>query len=258
MKKMVVLFGLIFMLSFPALSFGLDGFGLEIAGGAWYQSPSGDMSFDNTSRADDLDIKSNLNYEDEWQANGRLIIELPLFFPNIYLMYTPINWDESGQKNVAFKFGDTIFDADVDFDSKLQMDHFDVGLFWGLPFLKTATNDVVNIDLGLNVRVIDFEAELHQRDTGLKETVDYILPLPMLYAGVQIEPFKFFALELEGRGIGWSGNHYISLTGRLKVRPFGPFFFAGGYRYDSVKIDYDDVDVDAEFQGPFAEAGFEF
>lgn len=258
MKKIGLLLCLIFMLSFPAVSFGLDGFGLEIAGGAWYQSPNGDMSFDSTSNADNLDIESNLNYKDEWQPNGRLIIDLPLFFPNIYLMYTPMNWDETGLKNVQFKFGDKIFDADVEFDSKLQMDHFDAGLFWGLPFIKAATNDILNIDLGLNVRVINFEAELHQRATGLKESIDYTLPLPMLYTGVQIEPVKYLALELEGRAIAWSGNHYFSFTGRLKVRPFGPFFVAAGYRYDNVTIDYKDVDVDASFQGPFAEAGFEF
>jgi len=255
MKKIILLFCLILILANPTTSFA---WGLEIAGGAWYQSPSGDLSFDKTSKNDDIDIESNLNYKDEWQPNGRLIIDTPLFFPNIYLMYTPMNWDETGLKNVQFKFGDIIFDADVEFDSKLQMDHFDVGLFWGLPFIKTATNDILNIDLGLNVRVINFETELHQKDTGLKESIDYILPLPMLYTGVQIEPVKYLALELEGRGIAWSGNHYFSFTGRLKVRPFGPFFVAGGYRYDNVKIDYKDVDIDASFQGPFAEAGFEF
>jgi len=255
MKKTVLLLCLVFMLSLPAASFG---FGLEIAGGAWYQSPSGDLSFDSTTAADDLDVEENLNYKDEWQPNGRLIIDMPLFFPNIYLMYTPMNWDETGQKNVDFKFGDIIFDADTEFDSELTMNHFDVGLFWGLPFVKTATNDILNIDLGLNVRILDFEAKINQRDTGLKEKVDYILPIPMIYAGMQIEPFKYLAFEMEGRGIGWSGNHYISFTGRLKVRPFGPFFVAGGYRYDSIKIDYEDIDVDMRIQGPFAEVGFEF
>jgi hypothetical protein len=40
--------------------------------------------------------------------------------------------------------------------------------------------------------------------------------------------------------------------------PFGPLFMAGGYRYDNRKIDYKDVDVDADIKGPFVEVGFEF
>ncbi len=71
-------------------------------------------------------------------------------------------------------------------------------------------------------------------------------------------PSKYFALEFEGRGIGWSSNYYVSLIGRLKVKPYGPFFVAGGYRYDKVKIDHQDLDIDTEFQGPFAEVGLEF
>ena len=255
MKKNILLFCLIFILSIPTTSFA---WGLEIAGGAWYQKPSGNMSFDNSTPENDLDLEDDLNYDDKWKAFGRLIIDMPLFFPNIYLMYTPMKWDETGSKNVNFNFGGKEFQANVDFDSELKLNHFDVGLFWGLPFINNATADVLNIDLGLNVRMMDVKAEIEQKDTGLKESESYFLPLPMIYSGMQIEPFKYVALEFEGRGIGWKSNHYVSLIARLKVRPYGPFFVAGGYRYDNVKIDYQDIDIDTEFQGLFAESGLEF
>jgi outer membrane protein len=257
MKKNILLFCLIFILSIPTTSFA---WGLEIAGGAWYQKPSGNMSFDNSTNKDDLDLEDDLNYDDKWKAFGRLIIDMPLFFPNIYLMYTPMKWDETSSKNVNFKFGGQKFQADVDFDSELKINHFDVGLFWGLPFINTATADVLNIDIGLNVRFMDVEAEIEQKDLNLKESESYSLPLPMLYTGMQIKPLKYIALEFEGRGIGWSSDYYVSLTGRLKVKPsfLGPVFVAGGYRYDNLKIDYQNIDIDTEFYGPFAEAGLEF
>lgn len=255
MKKIIPLLCLMFILSIPATSFS---WGLEFAGGAWYQGPSGTMSFDKSTNEDDLDLKDDLNYDDKWKAFGRLRVDTPLFFPNIYLMYTPMKWDETGNKNVNFKFGDQEFQADTDFDSELKLNHFDVALFWGLPFINTATADVLNIDLGLNVRMMDVKAEIEQKDFDLKESVSYFLPLPMLYTGLQFKPLKYVALEFEGRGIGWSSNYYVSLIGRLKVKPYGPFFVAGGYRYDNVKIDYDDLDIDAKFQGPFAELGLEF
>jgi outer membrane protein len=255
MKKIIFILCLIFLLSIPTNSFA---WGLEFAGGAWYQKPSGDMSFDKTTNEDDLDLEDDLNYDDKWKAFGRLMVDTPLFFPNIYLMYTPMKWDETGSKNVNFSFGGQEFQADVDFDSELKLNHFDVALFWGLPFINTATADTLNIDLGLNVRLMDVKAEIEQKDLDIKESVNYFLPLPMLYTGLQIKPLKFLALEFEGRGIGWSSNYYVSLIGRLKAKPYGPFFVAGGYRYDNVKIDYDDLDLDTKFQGPFAEAGLEF
>ena len=138
------------------------------------------------------------------------------------------------------------------------MNHLDVALFYGLSLVRKATGDVLNIDLGLNVRLLDFEAKINQRRIGIEESISYLLPLPMLYAGMPIEPLKYLALEFEGRGIGWNSNYYISVIGRVKAKPYGPFFVAGGYRYDTVKIDYKNVDVEAEIQGPFAEAGFEF
>ncbi|MGD9112234.1 MAG: TIGR04219 family outer membrane beta-barrel protein [Desulfobacterales bacterium] len=255
MKKIALLFCLSIMLTIPTTIYA---FGIEIAGGGWYQTPSGDLSFDKTANDDSLDLDEVLNYDDKWQPIGRLIIDMPSLIPNIYLMATPIKWDETGSKNVSFKFGDETFDADIPFDSELKMNHLDVALFYGLPFIRKATEDVLNIDLGLNVRILDFKAEIEQKLIGEIESESYILPIPMIYTGVQIEPFKYLALELEGRGIGWSGSHYVSLIGRLKVKPYGPFFVAGGYRYDGVNLDYRDVDLDVEFYGPFAEAGLEF
>jgi len=83
MKKIILLSCLIFILSIPTTSFA---WGLEFAGGAWYQKPSGDMSFDKSTHEDDLDLEDDLNFDDKWKAFGRLIIDTPLFLLNIYLM----------------------------------------------------------------------------------------------------------------------------------------------------------------------------
>jgi outer membrane protein len=255
MKKFIMPFAFLFMLSLPATSFA---FGIEFSLGAWYQQPSGTLSFDKTTNADDLDLEDDLGYDDKWKPIARLKIDMPSLIPNLYLMYTPMKWSETGSKNVGFSFGGENFEADVDFDSELKMDHLDVALYYGIPGVRTATADVLNIDLGLNLRLLDFRAEIEQKAIDQKESESYLLPIPMLYTGMQIKPLNWIALDLEGRGIYYSNNHYVSLIGRLKVMPFGPLFVAGGYRYDNIKIDYQDVDVDADFKGPFAEVGFDF
>ena len=183
---------------------------------------------------------------------------MPSLIPNLYLMYTPMKWSGKGSKNGDFSFGGENFQGDVDFDSELKMNHLDVAFYYGLPGVRTATADVLNIDLGLNFRLLDFKAEIEQKTIDQKESESYLLPIPMLYAAMQFKPINWIALDLEGRGIAYSDNHYVSLIGRLKVKPFGPLFVAGGYRYDNIKIDYQDVDVDADFKGPFAEVGFDF
>ena len=255
MKKSVLLLCSIFMLSAPAAAFG---FGLEFSLGSWLEQPSGTLSYDKSSSADDLSLENDLNYGDKWQPTGRLKIDMPFVIPNIYLMYTPMKWDETGSTSTNFRFGDETFEANVDFKSELKMNNLDFALFYGLPGVRTATADTLNIDLGLNFRLMDFKAEVNQKDTGLKASESYFLPIPMAYGATQIVPVDWFALDFEGRGSAYKSNYYLSLIGRVKIMPFGPLFVTGGYRYDSFKIDYKDVDVDAEFRGPIAEIGFDF
>ena len=255
MKKCCWLFCLVCMLAAPTVVLA---WGVEFSAGAWYQRPRGVISYDKTTNVDDLDLEDDLNYDNKWKPSGRLRIDMPFLIPNLYLMYTPMKWDEKSRKKVDFNFGGTNFRGDVDFDSELKMNHLDAALFYGIPGLRAATADILNIDLGLNLRLLDFKAEIEQDDIGEKASESYLLPIPMIFAATQLKPLNWIAIDLEGRGIGYKENHYVSLIGRLKIFPFGPLFLAGGYRYDSVKIDYQDVDIDAEFRGPFAEVGFDF
>ena len=180
MKKLWRLLCFVFILAAPATVFA---WGFEFAVGAWYQQPSGTLSFDKTTDADDLSLQNDLGYDDKWQPIGRLKIDMPILIPNLYLMYTPMKWSETGSKNVGFSFGGENFDGDVDFDSELKMNHLDAALYYGIPGIRTATAGVLNIDLGLNFRLLDFRAEIEQKTIDQKESESYFLPIPMLYAG---------------------------------------------------------------------------
>mgnify|MGYP000588517915 CR=1 FL=1 len=80
----------------------------------------------------------------------------------------------------------------------------------------------------------------------------------MVFVAVQLRPLDWLSLEAEGRGISYSGNDAYSLIGRIKFRIVGPLFAAGGYRYEKVELDEEDVLADIEISGPFLEAGFSF
>jgi outer membrane protein len=236
--------------------------GIELAVGVWNQTPNGDISYKPITGLDTLSIKDNLKYSDENRVFGRVKIGTPLLFPNIYLMATPMEFSETGSKNTSFQFGNRTFAANVPFTSELKLDHYDIGLFYGIPALKTATAGILNIDLGIDARIIDFKERVTGLDsvTGLTVTDSkaVIIPLPMLYLGFQVKPVKWLAAEGEARGVAYGGDHYYDLIGRVKLKPFGPVFAAAGYRYEKVKFDREGVKADASFGGPFAEVGVEF
>lgn len=228
--------------------------GLEAAVGVWNQDPSGDVSYKGQS----LDVENELKYDSETRLFGRVKIDMPLLFPNIYIMGTPMEFEDNGSKNINFTFGNKTFNGNVPFSSKLQLDHYDIALYYGLPFLKTATAGKFNAEVGLNVRMIDFKADINQPQTNKSESKSLDIWMPMIYIGAQLKPVKTLAVEAEARGIAYSGNHYYDLIGRLKVKPVGPLFIAGGYRYENIKIDESDIKASLKFKGPFIEAGVEF
>jgi outer membrane protein len=207
---------------------------------------------------DVLDLNNDLNYDDETRIFGRLKIDMPLFIPNIYLMVTPMDFEGTGNKNVDFKFGDKTIIANIDFFSSLTLNNYDIVLYYGLPFIKTATAEKLNIDIGIDVRIYDVEALINQPATGLQESQSFTVPIPMVFLAAQIRPLEKFAIEAEGMGIAYSNEHIFSLIGRVRWDILKPLFLAGGYRYDDIKIDEEGVLVDVSFSGPFIEAGFAF
>lgn len=231
--------------------------GLEFAVGGWVQGPSGTLGYKAMGAEDVLDIDEDLKYDDETRVSARLSIDMPLFLPNIYLMATPLEFSETGEKTDGFKFGDVTFNPGP-FYSETILNNMDIGLYYGIPLLETASFDKLNIDVGLNVRIYDYELKIRQDSSGLSETETGTLPIPMIFLAAQFRPIERLSFEVEGRGISYSGNDIYSLIGRVKVKIAGPLFAAGGYRYEKVKLDEKDVYADIEFSGPFLEAGFAF
>ncbi len=255
MKKMCWIVSLLILIVLPASSHAI---GLEFAVGVWYQDPGGDLAYKGLGVDDTLSLENDLKYDSEFRFTGRAKIDMPLMIPNIYLMATPMSFDGIGSKSTTFKFGDFNFTQDVDFYSKVDLSHYDIGFYYGLPFLGLATLKTLNVDVGLNFRIIDFAAEVRQDATGLSESEDVVVPLPMVYLAVQVKPGKRFSIEGELRGIMLGNNSYYSLVARLKAKIFGPVFAAAGYRYDAIDIDESDVKFDATIDGFFFEAGAEF
>lgn len=260
MRRFFVFLCLSLFLAIPSVSYAI---GIEVSVGAWRQDPQGTLSYKPVALTDNMDLDRDLKYDTETRLTGRVKIDMPLAIPNIYLMATPMSFEGRGLKTLGnFKWGDKEFAVSQPFDSKIVLDHLDIALYYSLPFLKKLTVGKLNAELGLNARVIAFKAEISGTETTTNTTVteskSFTLPVPMVYIGVQIMPVKALALEAEGRGVAYGGNHYYSVIGRLKIKVIGPLFIAGGWRQDDIKIDEKDVKAEFEFKGPFAEVGLKF
>ncbi len=228
-------------------------FGVEAGLGYWNQSPSGTLSY----KGEPLDLRNDLNFGDKSQVFARVKVELPAVFPNVYFMATPMSFDGTSQLTRQITFGDVTFSANETLQSKLTMDHYDLALYYPIPLLKTATLNTLSIELGLDVRYIKFDSTITGSVSGVssKNTNIYI---PMIYAGILVSPISSFSIEGEFRGFVEGTKHYYDYIGRLKVMPFGPLFISAGYRSEQIKIDESDVKADANFKGPFIEAGVSF
>jgi outer membrane protein len=238
------------LLSLAMVPYRASAMGLEVGVGYWRQTPSGPLSYQGT----DIDLKNDMNFDSKNKPFARVKAELPLILPNIYFMATPMEFTGTGTKPITF--GGQTYNAG--FDSKLKLNQYDLALYYSLPFLNTATLGVLNVELGLNAKFIDFEATVADTTGANSISKKLSLPIPMVYAGIQVKPIKTFSIEAEGRGVSYGANHYYDIIGRLKVKPIGPLFVDAGYRYESIKIDQSDVKADIKFAGPFVEAGVQF
>ncbi|MFP4650166.1 MAG: TIGR04219 family outer membrane beta-barrel protein [Desulfobacterales bacterium] len=234
---------------------------VEGAVGGWQASPSGNLAYEGTDNlGTDLDLEDDLGYDDETDFTARLKIGMPLVIPNIYLMATPLEYEERSTRTEKFEFGDKEFEAKEEFRSRLTLDHYDIGLFYNIPLLRGFTLNTLSVEAGLNARIIDAEAVIEQEVSGTTryEKKSGTIPVPMVYLGLGLQPLDRLGLEAEVRGISYSDYEILSLIGRLKVDAVGPVFVSGGYRYDAYDVEDDDLEIDLDFSGPFLETGVDF
>ena len=252
MKPVVSLITLFTVLGISTISLALPVIDIEAAIGGWMQIPSGNVAYPSDAEPVNAD---DLNYDTETKIYGRALVDLPVL-PTLYIMAAPMTFEGEGQGDFSWA-GDPI-DADVPFSSKLTLNQTDVTLYYSLPLLNLATLGALNIDLGLDARHMDVEFYIEQEQIALQGSQDFTVWVPMIYVAAQLSPTDNWSLEAEFRGISYSDATAYSLIARLKAKIFGPAFAAGGYRYDAIDIDEQDIRLDVSIGGPFIEAGIQF
>lgn len=231
--------------------------GVEAAVNLWSPEASGSFAYRPVTAVDSFDVEHDggMGRENNW--GGRIKVDLPIF-PDLLFQATPMEFSGTGSKGNNFSFGGRSYSANTALNAKLALNHYDLGLVFGVPLLETATLKTLNIDFGLVVRRQEIRAELSQPATGQSVRVDETYYLPMGYLAAQVRILKKLALEAELRGVAIRGNHYYDLVGRVRFDLPGPVFVAGGWRYQEIELDEDGIQASVKFSGPFAEVGVGF
>lgn len=229
--------------------------GVEAAVGAWGPTANGSLAYHSLTATDNFDLAHEAGLAREPNWGGRIKVDLPIL-PDLYFQGTPLAFSGNGSKDNGFSFGGQTFAAGVPVKAKLVLDHYDLGLIFGVPLLETATLKTVNVDFGIIVRRQEVRAELSQAETGQFARFAETYYLPMGYLAAQVRLLRKISLEAELCGLTYRGDHYYDLVGRVHFDLPGPLFLAGGWRYQKIEFTENGIQAAVDFSGPFAEVGF--
>lgn len=229
-----------------------DTLGFAVGAGGWQQDYSGTAS-DADGRSFDVESDLDLDTTTQGYLWGRLEHPVPLL-PNLRLEYSQLDTDGDGRAQRSFTFQGRTFTFNERISSELELDQTDVIGYYQI------LDNVVSIDAGLNVRVVDGRIEVTRRTTGETASESFSGPVPLAYLAGRVDiPGTGVWLGGQGSGIAFDGDEFLDL--RLTA---GYEFDFGlglevGYRRESLEVDnFSDVDVDFEVEGGFAGAYYAF
>jgi len=275
MKKLMLLTGI---LGACALSQALPLFNVSIEAGGVEQDPSGIVSYEAHGASDYLDLKNDAHFSQKTQPyiGVRITNNLPIL-PNLKLDYMPMKYSGYGILNRQITFGGTTYNIGANFNLNAKLNRFDILAYYHLPFISTATKDMLKVRLGLNVRIVDFSETFTGNNATITthgqtihvpgyytESKSLTVPIPMGHVGVTFSPIKQVSLVGDLNYVSYGSNDYYNYNAGLRLSPVGLFksaivpFIQVGYRYEKLKIDQSSVYADVKVKGPYALIGVEF
>ncbi len=239
------------------------------------ESPSGYINYHSNGVSQNVDVKNNLGFSSKTKPWVRLKLNTHgiKILPNFEFDYLPMKFSGTAS-NQSFIYDGYTFSGNV--SSTLKADHYDIFAYYHLPFISKASQGLLNPKVGLGVRILDFKADVTGTATQVNnitlpspqsETVNksYTVPVPMLYAAVDVKPMADVEGDFHIKGIAYGSNTYYDVVAEAKLYPrfiknsLGKHLFIGaGYRYEELKLDASSIKTDFKVDGPFAEVGVVF
>lgn len=205
----------------------LLGFGIE----ADYYSPEAKGDFRYTDNG--VTSATHFNGDDDSQYQVGLYLEHPVpMLPNLRADFTP---------ETSFSGTDSIAGTNT-----VKFSQIDTTLYYEL------LDNVVDLDIGLTGKYVKGDVS-----GTVNQSFDVILPMVYVAAGVKI-PALPVRLDADLKYVGYSGNSVSDMRIKAAWNVFAGLEAVAGYRYESLKIDENDIYSTLKIQGPFIGVGYRF
>lgn len=227
------------------------GLNAEVGVGVWSPSMSGTVGYGSNATTNQIDF-DNLGLDDgNFGSNSYLYADFSHFVPFIpNARFEKLSYELGGNTKQSVSWNGNTLATDV--KSNIKMDQTDMILYWGVPFINTATVGVLDINFGLDAKNINGEITLNDDTAKFDET------LPMAYLNTRIDlPFAPINLEGTMKTISYDG---ASISDN-EIKLSGVFGFTLvdlkldlGYRMQNITIPtklVDNLDTNIDTKGYF-------
>jgi outer membrane protein len=246
MKKTALSIGLMLIgASFTAQADTL--LGLYAGAQGWNMQTEGGFSNDGSN--------AEFKFEDKANSNLYIAFEHPVpLLPNIKIQRTVMDTNGETTLQSQYRFGDEVYAQNTDVLTDVQLNTTDFILYYEL-----FDNDLVSFDLGINVKQIDGELLVTEKDNESRSSMEaFSGPVPMVYSRIAVGvPFSGFGAFVEGSMLSIDdhtlSDYQAALTYSLMENLALDVTFQLGYR--AVELELDDLDgiySNLEFKGVYA------
>lgn len=206
----------------------LLGFGVE----ADYYSPEAKGDFRYTDNGVTTSTRFNGTNESSYQLGIYLEHPIPML-PNIRVDFTP---------ETSF-VGDNISGAGT---NTVKFSQTDTTLYYEL------LDNVVDLDLGISGKYVQGNVA-----GAVNQSFNVLIPMGYVAAGVKL-PVLPIRLDADLKYVGYSGNSISDIRIKAAWKVFAGLEAVAGYRYESLKLDENDIYSTLKIQGPFIGMGYRF
>lgn len=225
-----------------------DVISFTIGGGVWNETPEGNIIQPSNAPTPVVDVKNNLFWTEESQGYLFATLEHPVpILPNVRLTYTSL--DHAGSGTTSFDFDGVTYSGNVANDFTIEQT--DLLLYYEV------LDNVVSLDLGLNVRLLDISFTINDGTNNTSESVS--APVPMIYGMVGGSPWPGVLLSAEANYMTLSGSTVSDFNAKISYTTDFFVGFEAGYRTETIELeDVDNTDANLDFKGPFIGAYVKF
>ena len=223
-------------------------------------SPDGNFAVSGSGLAGSpIDLEKDLGFDD----SKDLAAEVAFQFGDLRLAagYLPIKFSGKGTLNSAVNFNGRTFSSTASSSSDIDINLYDVGLSY---YVLNFDDTPVRFQLApeLSFKIVDADLSLEGREdltgTPLHEKESGIAPIPTIGARVRVGLADYFAVVGRVGYMEYNDNSFLDADGQIEFSPLPLVGLYGGYRYFDVKVDQDNIYLDARFSGPYVGAFIRF